>query len=261
VFFVVAIFAPFIAPHSPTKVDLAHSLQPPVWQSGGGWNFPLGTDLWGRDVLSRIIYGARLAFEVAIIGVGISGAVGSMLGVLAGFKGGWIDYVISRTMDIFMGIPMILLALVLAVVLGPSMFNVILVICLLFWVGYARLSRAETFKVRELGFVTLARTAGASEWTIMLRHVMPNIINTLVVLATLNLGGTIMLEAGLSFLGAGIPPPNPSWGSMVSDGRDTLTTAWWVSVMPGVAIMLIVLSANLLGDWLRDKLDPRLRAL
>jgi peptide/nickel transport system permease protein len=160
-----------------------------------------------------------------------------------------------------MGFPLILLALVLAIVLGPSTFNIVLVVTIMFWVGYARQSRAETLQIRELSYITLARVAGCSDFTIMTRHVLPNVLNSLIVVATLGIGQVILLEAILSFLGAGVPPPTPSWGSMCADGRDLLNSAWWVSVFPGLAIMMVVFSGNLLGDWLRDKLDPRLRAL
>jgi peptide/nickel transport system permease protein len=196
-----------------------------------------------------------------MIGVFMSGSIGGGLGIIAGYKGGWTDTIISRAIDVMLGFPTILFALVLAVVFGPSMSNVIFVVVLIYWARYARQSRGETLKIREMDYVILARTAGCSDLTIMLRHILPNVLNSLVVLATFNAGTVITLESSLSFLGAGIPPPTPSWGSMCADGRGVLTTAWWVSFMPGMAITMVVLSGNLFGDWLRDKLDPKLRDL
>ncbi len=256
----VAVFADFLAPHNPTKINLARNLAPPFFQ-GGTKVYLLGTDQLGRDILSRLIYGARVSLIVAAIGVLLSGGIGGALGILAGYRGGKTDVIISRAADVMLGFPTILLALVMAIVLGASLFNIALVVVLIYWARYARQSRAETLKVREMDYVTLARTAGCSDLTIILRHILPNVLNSLVVLATFNAGTVITLESSLSFLGAGIPPPTPSWGSMCSDGRGILVEAWWVSLMPGVAITLVVLSGNLFGDWLRDKLDPKLRDL
>ncbi len=260
-FLVTAVFAGFIAPYNPTEINLAKSLAPPFFQKGGSPEHLLGTDLLGRDILSRLIYGARISLIVALISVFVSGSIGGMLGIIAGYKGGWVDSIISRAIDVFLGVPIILLALALAIILGASMINVALVLVLVFWALYARMARGETLQIREMGYVTLARTAGCSNFTIMVRHILPNVLNSLIVLATFNLGTVITLESSLSFLGAGIPPPNPSWGSMCADGRGLIVGAWWVSFMPGVAITLVVLSSNLLGDWVRDKLDPRLRDL
>jgi peptide/nickel transport system permease protein len=260
-FVISATFADFLVTHNPKGIDLANSLTPPIWQEGGKAEFPLGTDMNGRDILSRLIYGARISLIVALISVFVAGSIGGVLGILAGYKGGWVDSIISRAIDVFLGLPLILLALALAIILGASMLNVILVLVLVFWALYARMARSETLQVREMGYVTLARTAGCSDFTIMWRHILPNVLNSLIVMSTFNIGSAIILEAALSFLGAGIPPPTPSWGAMCADGQDILTRAWWVSFMPGVAIMLVVLSGNLLGDWLRDKLDPKLRDL
>jgi peptide/nickel transport system permease protein len=260
-FVIAAVAADFLAPYNPREINLAKSLFPPFWQEGGSTANLLGTDQFGRDILSRIIYGARVSLTVSLIAVFASGLIGSGLGILAGYKGGWFDGIISRAVDVMMGFPTILLALVLAITLGPSMFNVILVIVLIIWARYARQARGETLKIREMDYVTLARTAGCSDWKIMCRHILPNVLNSLVVLATFQIGWVITLEATLSFLGVGIPPPTPSWGSMVSDGRGILVQAWWVSFMPGVAISLVVLAGNLFGDGLRDKLDPKLRDL
>ncbi len=256
-----AIFADYLAPHSPTAIDLANTLTPPFWQEGGTTEYLLGSDRLGRDILSRLLFGARVSLFMAVIGVLGAGGIGGMLGIIAGYNGGKIDTIISRAVDMMLGFPTILLAMVLAIVLGPSIFNVSLVITLTFWARYARQARAEVLRIREMDYVTLARTVGCSDLTIMRRHIAPNLVNTLIVLATFNVGTVITLEATLSFLGVGMPPPTPSWGSMCADGRSILASAWWVSLMPGVAITLVVLSGNLFGDWLRDRLDPKLRDL
>jgi peptide/nickel transport system permease protein len=260
-FIFAAIFADFISPYSPVKIHLSDSLTPPFWQQGAKAEYILGTDMLGRDILSRLIYGARSSLIVAVIGIACSGVLGTTLGILAGYKGGWVDAVISRAIDVIQGFPLFLVALVLAVVFGAGLFNIIIIITAMFWVGYARQSRAETLQIREMAYVTLAKIAGCRDFTIMIRHILPNVLNSVIVVATLSIGSVILLESGLSFLGAGVPPPTPTWGSMCADGRGLLTMAWWVSFLPGVAIMLVVLSGNLLGDWLRDKLDPKLRDL
>ncbi|MFC1952430.1 ABC transporter permease [Chloroflexota bacterium] len=258
-FVVTGIFADFLAPHSPTKVDLSNTLSPPFFQEGGSTEYLFGTDQLGRDVLSRIIYGARVSITIAAVGVLASGIIGSVLGILAGYHGGWVDIIVSRGVDLMMGLPTILLALVIAVVLGPSLFNVIMVIIIVYWSRFARLARAETLRIREMDYVSLARMASCSNYTIMWRHIWPNVLNSLIVLATFNIGTVITFEASLSFLGAGVPPPAPTWGGMCSQGRDLILQAWWISFMPGFAITLIVLAGNLFGDWVRDKLDPKLQ--
>jgi peptide/nickel transport system permease protein len=258
-FVIAAVFAPFLAPHDPLKNHLEDSLTPPFWQPGAKAEYLLGTDELGRDMLSRLIYGARSSLIVAMLGILCSGVLGTMLGVLAGYKGGWVDAVVSRTIDVIQGFPLFLVALALAIVLGPSLFNIIIIITAMFWVGYARQSRAETLQIREMAYVKLAKIAGCSDFTIMTRHVVPNVLNSIIVVATLGIGSVILLESGLSFLGAGVPPPTPAWGSMCASGRSIISSAWWVSFLPGVAIMIVVLAGNLLGDWLRDKLDPKLR--
>ncbi len=260
-FIICGIFAPFIAPYSPTNINLGDALKPPAFQAGGDVHYPLGTDRLGRDVLSRIIFGARVSLQVAAIGVVASGIIGLTLGVISGYKGGWIDIIIQRAVDIMLGLPMILIAMVLAIIFGASILNVAFVLIIIFWATFARQSRAETLKLRNLDFVTLARTSGTSDFIIILRHIVPNVMGSMLVLATLNVGATITLEATLSFLGAGIPPPAPSWGLMTADGRDMVVTAWWLSFMPGVAISLVVLACNVFGDWLRDRLDPKLRTI
>ncbi len=254
-----AVFADQVAPHDPFKGNILERLQPPAWLEGGSWNHPLGTDKLGRDMLSRIIYGARISLTIAAISIVCGGLVGTTLGLLAGYFGGLWDHIIMRLVDIKISIPSILLALILAAALGPSYFTVIIVVALTLWTRYARLVRGEVLSLRSQDFVARARVSGASTSRIILRHLLPNVVNTIIVLATLEVGVVIILEASLSFLGAGIPPPNPAWGLMVADGRALVINAWWLSFFPGLAILLTVLSMNLLGDWLRDRLDPKLR--
>ena len=254
-----AVFAGQVAPHEPTKGNILERLQPPAWMEGGSWEHPLGTDKLGRDMFSRIVYGARISLTIAAISIVCGGIVGTALGLVAGYWGGMWDHVIMRLVDIKISIPSILLALILAAALGPSYFTVIIVVALTLWTRYARLVRGEVLSLRSQDFISRAKVAGATTPRIILRHLLPNVVNTIIVLATLEVGVVIILEASLSFLGAGIPPPNPAWGLMVSDGRALVINAWWVSFFPGVAILLTVLSMNLLGDWLRDKLDPKLR--
>lgn len=254
-----ALFAGQITAHDPVRGNLADQLMPPVWQSGGTWNYPLGTDVQGRDILTRIIYGARVSLVVSITAVFLGGSLGTALGLVAGYFGGRIDQGISFLVDTFLSIPSILLALTIASAVGPSFATVIIILSIAMWARFARQIRGETLAIRESDFVARAKVAGASSTRIIVRHVLPNVTNTLVVLVTLSVGVAILSEASLSFIGAGIPPPSASWGVMVADGRDQIVTAWWVSFFPGMAILLVVLSLNLLGDWLRDYLDPRLR--
>ena len=256
-----ALFAGFIAPHDPIDGDLGVRLLPPAWTDGGEWSHPLGTDRQGRDILSRMIFGARTAALVSLAALAVGGAIGSMLGLVAGYFGSWWDHVIMRLVDINLSLPLILLALVLVVLFEPGTATTVAVVALLLWSRYARQVRAEVLTLKEMDFVARARVAGASNLRIIFRHILPNVLNTIIVLATLQVGNVILLEASLSFLGAGIPPPDPAWGVMVAEGRDFIVTSWWLSVIPGLAIMFTVLSMNLLGDWLRDYLDPRLRQL
>ena len=233
-----------------------------VLRPAGSWTRPLGTDKLGRDILSRVIHGARMSLIVSLAVIAIAGVVGTVLGITAGYFGGWVDYLISRIIDIGMALPVILIALVLIVVVGPGIKVLIAVIAGFLWSQYARMVRAETLAIRTQDYIARARVAGSSSVRIMARHVFPNVFNSLVVLATLQVGFVIIIESALSFLGVGIPRPTPSWGSIVADGRDLIIQAgWWVSFFPGLAIVLTVLSVNLLGDWLRDKLDPRLRGV
>ncbi len=256
----VAVFAPFVAPYDPTKGALSDRLTPPAWQEGGSSAHLLGTDLLGRDTLSRLVYGARTSLAVAVLAILVSGVAGSLLGAVAGYLGGWLNIVIMRAVDLAFSFPAILLAMVLAVVVGPSFFNIIFVISLVLWAEYARMARGETLKVREMDFVALAQVAGVSKTKIMMRHILPNVASSLIVLATLQVGIVIIMESSLSFLGVGVPPPTPDWGSMIAEGRSYVVTAWWLSVVPGVAIVATVLSFNLLGDTLTEILNPALQA-
>jgi peptide/nickel transport system permease protein len=258
----VAIFANVLAPHNPEIGSLAARFRPPVWQTGGSSQYLLGTDQLGRDVLSRLIFGARVSMVVGFTAVIFSGIVGTTLGILSGYLGGWVDQVIMRLTDTWLALPALTFAIFLAAIVGPSMWNIVLILGITYWTRYARVTRGEVLSLKEREFVRLAIVAGCSKFTIMRRHILPNILNTAIVLGTLELGVVIIAEATLSFLGVGVPPPEPAWGLMLSDGKQSLMVGrWWLSVLPGVCIMLMVLSANILGDWLRVKLDPQLRQL
>ena len=254
-----AMFAPLLAPQSPVDGSLGERLIPPLGMEGARPGHPLGTDRLGRDTLSRLVYGARISLSVSIVGIVLTGTLGGFIGLLAGFLGGWVDTLLMRVVDISLSLPGILIAVLLSVVFEPSFTNVIIVVVFLLWPSYARLVRGETLGLKQQEFVALARIAGCSNLTIMLRHIVPNLIPSILVLATLHVGYVIVLEAALSFLGVGIPPPTPSWGVMVADGRGLIEQAWWVSILPGIAILVTVLSLNILGDWVRDRLDPKLR--
>ena len=256
---VCALFAPLLAPHSPVEGTLGDRLVPPLGMEGAKPGHPLGTDRLGRDTLSRLLYGARISLSVSVVAITLTGTMGAFIGLLAGFMGGWVDPLLMRLVDISLSLPGILIAVLLSVVFEPSFTNVIIVVVFLLWPSYARLTRAETLSLKHQDFVALARIAGCSSLTIMFRHIVPNLIPSILVLATLHVGYVIVLEAALSFLGVGIPPPTPSWGVMVADGRGLIEQAWWVSILPGVAILVTVLSLNILGDWVRDRLDPKLR--
>ena len=256
-----AVFAAYLAPQSPTEGDITQKLIPPIWMERGDWEHPLGTDRFGRDVLSRIIYGSRISLLVSLIAIGVAGTFGTALGLISGYRGGLIDAVLMRLTDIALSLPLILIAVVLVAVSEPSFRNVILVIALLLWPRFARQVRGETLAIKQQDFVALAVVAGRSSWWIMSRHIFPNVVPTLLVITTLQVGYVILLEGTLSFLGVGVPPPNPAWGLMIADGRGFLATAWWISLFPGLAMLLIVLAVNLMGDWLRDHLDPKLRQL
>jgi peptide/nickel transport system permease protein len=248
-----ALFAELIAPHDPFQGSLSKRLRPPSGEH------LFGTDAQGRDILSRIIFGARVSAIVAAAGIVIGGVVGVTLGLIAGYFGGWSDAIISRMAEVTMSVPIILVAIVLATAIGASFTSVVIIVALYLWSVYARQTRAETLKWRESLFVRRARVVGCSNPRILFRHILPNMVNTLIVLVTLQVGFVIVFEASLSFVGVGIPRPNPAWGLMVSEGREFVLSAWWVPFFPGAAIVLTVLAFNLLGDWLRDHLDPKLR--
>ena len=254
-----AVFAAALAPHSPTAGDITAKLIPPAWMERGSWEHPLGTDRFGRDVLSRIIYGSRISLLVSVIAIGVAGTFGTVLGLISGYRGGLTDVILMRLTDIALSLPIILIAVVMVAVSEPSFGNVILVIALLLWPRFARQIRGETLSVKEQDFVALAVVAGRSSAWIISRHIFPNVVPTLLVVATLQVGYVILLEGTLSFLGVGVPPPSPAWGLMIADGRGFLATAWWISLFPGLAMLLTVLAVNLMGDWLRDHLDPKLR--
>ena len=228
----------------------------------GSTKFLLGTDHLGRDVLSRVIYGARISLLVSIVTLAVGGSIGVVMGLAAGWYGGVVDEILMRLVDIKLAIPLILIALVLVITLGQSLWIIVTVLCLFIWPRFARQVRGEVLQLKHMDYVSLAKVSGASTARILFIHIFPGTINTLIVVATLQVGIVILLESTLSFLGAGVPPPTPAWGSMVADGRDKLAGGvWWISTFPGIAIMLTVMSLNLFGDWLRDTLDPRLREL
>lgn len=258
----VALFANLLAPHDPEVGSLGERFRPPVWQQGGSEKFLLGSDHLGRDVLSRLIFGARVSVVVGFTAVLVAGVVGTLLGILSGYIGGWVDQVIMRITDTWLALPALTFAIFLAAVVGPSEMNIVIILGLVYWTRYARVIRSEVLSLKERDFVRLALVAGCSKRTIMRRHILPNVLNSAIVLGTLMLGVVVVTEAALSFLGVGVPPPKPAWGLMLADGKKGLMAGyWWLTVLPGCCIMLMVLSANLLGDWLRVKFDPQLRQL
>ena len=269
-----AIFAALIAPSDPRTQSLADRNHEPVWlgnpepterdikrgvdKSG---LYRLGADHVGRDVLTRVIFGARVSLQMVSVALISGTAIGTALGLIAGYRGGWIDEVISRVVDFWLALPFIMVAMVAAVVWGQSFILILVLLALLSWTPFVRNVRAEVMSLKQRDYVNMARVSGASDWRILIRHLLPGVTNTIVVIATLRVGGLILTEASLSFLGIGIPPPTPAWGLMVAEGRQWLTTAWWISFFPGLAIFLVVMSLNFFGDWLRDKLAPRLRQI
>jgi ABC-type dipeptide/oligopeptide/nickel transport system permease component len=249
-FIAAGVFGPLLAPHNPEHADLALSLTPPGFQAGGTWSYPLGTDVLGRDILSRLLYGARESLLVAATAVLISGAVGLVAGVVAGYIGGRIDALLMRTVDAVLAFPTILLAIVLAGIFGPSAQNVIIVISVAGWASYARVIRSEVLSLKAQDFVTMSRVIGASSYWIIRRHLVPNVVPSLLVLATLQVGAAILTEGALSFIGIGVPPPAPSWGGMLAESQSLLSIAWWLQIFPGVTLAAIVMASNLMGDWL-----------
>jgi peptide/nickel transport system permease protein len=276
VLIVVAVLAPELAPHSkldpvvPTKAQCLAKFNidncpyvdelPPFWAPGGSLRTPLGTDFLGRDVLSRLMYGARISLLVALTGTVVAGAIGTLIGILAGYMGRWWDQVLMRITDAWLTLPSLVFAILLSSVRGPGVWNVVVILALIFWSRYSRAVRGEVLALRERDFVRLAEINGISKTRIIFRHLLPNVLNTVMVLFSLQVGVAVIIEASLSFLGVGVPPPEPSWGLMMAEGRDALMEGnWWLSVFPGVCISLLVLSANMLGDWMRVRLDPQLR--
>lgn len=256
-FVVAAIFAPIVSPADPYQQSLRERFVPPMWMERGTAAHPLGTDQLGRDLLSRIIYGARISLAVGVLTVLIATVIGAAVGLVAGYYGGKVDSVLTQLTDATLSMPTILLALILAVTVGPSFGNVVAAIACILWARYARIIRGEVMSLMRRDFIDQARLAGCSSLRIMLVHLAPNIANTLIVLFTLQVGYVIIVEASLSFLGAGIPPPRPTWGAMIAGGRDFTVRAWWIAFFPGLAVCLIVLAFNALGDWVRDRLDPK----
>jgi len=258
-FILVAIFAPFIAPHDPLKAGIVNRLRPPFWMERGSITYLLGADEIGRDILSRIIYGARVSILVGLVTVGISGFLGTLLGSFAGYFRGRFDAILSRFADLLLSFPYLIFAIFLMSIIGPGFFNLIVILCFKSWVNFFRLSRGEMISEKTKEYVEAAQALGESDVKIIFKEILPNIIHSLLVLATLRVGFFIILEASLSFLGLGIQPPTPAWGSMINSGRAYMLSAWWVSTIPGIALLILVLSINLLGEGLRDILDPRLK--
>lgn len=256
-FFVAVLFGRWLAPHDAFKTDLRNAIIPPAWAEGGSSEHLLGTDSLGRDILSRIIYGSRVTLVTSILAIALAGSIGVFLGLVSGYFGGWADIIIMRVTDIFLALPPVMMAIILAAMLTPSVRTVVLAIGLTAWTGYARLVRGEVLSLKEKDYVRLARVAGCGPWRILASHIFPNVVNTLIILVTLDIGRVIIATAALSFLGLGAQPPSASWGLMLAEGRKYITYAWWLVTFPGVAILFTVLGFNLSGDWLRDVLDPK----
>lgn len=257
VFVIMAVAAPLIAPQDPNATDLFRRLQPPAWVEGGDWSFPLGCDGLGRDILSRIIYGARISIFIGLAVILLATGVGILTGLAAGYFRGWVDVVIGRVVDILLGFPYLIFAIGLMAMMGPGLMNIVLALAYKEWVIPCRVVRGETLAVRELEYVEAARALGAGSRHIMWREILPNILSPVIVVSTIRMANVIILEASLSFLGLGVQPPTASWGSMVSDGRAFILEAWWVSTFPGLAILLLVLAINVASQGLRDAFDPR----
>jgi peptide/nickel transport system permease protein len=253
---VLALLAPWISPHDPLAQVLADRLKPPAWLPGGSPTYLLGTDANGRDLLSRILWGTRTSFEIGLLSVLLGAAIGVTGGLLAGYRGGWLDLVIGRVADIQQAIPLLILALAVIAVVGSSIVNLVLVLGIGSWLYYYRVVRGEVLAIRERPYIDAARVTGVGDRRILVRHVLPNVAGSIAVLVTLEVPQVILFTAGLTFLGLGVPPPTPEWGRLIFDGRDYLQSAWWLTVEPAVFLVLFVLGVNLLGDALRDRLDP-----
>ena len=253
----VAIFAPVLSPHDPAKQNIVHRLKPPFWAEGGSMEHPLGTDGVGRDILSRVIYGSRISLFVGLAATAASGLLGVSLGLIAGFLGGSTDSVVSRVGDVQQAIPFLVLAIAVAAMLGPGLFNLILVLVITTWVTFFRVVRGEVLSVREEQYVLGAQSIGASNLRIILHYILPNVAASIIVIATLLVANMIIFEASLSFLGLGVPSNIPTWGRIVADGREYIADEWWIALFPGLAILITVMGINLLGDWLREDLDPK----
>src|SRR5919108_2251027 len=271
-----AVFAPVLAPHdklqpvTPTAAQCQARFgfpdcpyvdgMPPFWYAQGSLHTPLGTDYLGRDILSRLIYGARISLVVGVTGTLVAGVIGTLLGILAGYMGKWWDQIIMRITDAWLTLPSLVFAILLSSIRGPGLWNVVLILALVFWSRYTRVVRGEVLSLRERDFVKLAEINGVSKYRIICRHIIPNVMNTVMVVFSLQIGVAVIIEASLSFLGVGVPPPEPSWGLMMAQEREALMEGrWWLAVFPGLCITMLVLSANMLGDWLRVRLDPQLR--
>lgn len=262
-YLLVALFAGALAPYDPTEpIPGAKIFEPPVWAAGGSAQALLGTDFQSRDVLSRLIFGSRVSLIVGLTGTLVAGCLGTAMGVMSGYLGGWVDQVVMRVTDAWLALPALVFAIFLATVAGPSMWNIVIILGAVYWTRYARVIRGEVLSLREREFVKLAEIAGASRARVILRHILPNVLNSAMVLASLTIGVVIIAEASLSFLGVGVPAPQPAWGSMLAEGRSMLMVGdWWLTIFPGLCILLVVLATQLLGDWLRVRLDPQLRNL
>ncbi|MGD8473069.1 MAG: ABC transporter permease [Anaerolineae bacterium] len=255
----VAILAPVLSPHDPAKQNIVYRLKPPFWMEDGSLEHPLGTDSVGRDILSRVIYGSRISIFVGLVATAASALLGVSLGLFAGFLGGAVDSVISRVGDVQQAIPFLVLAIAVAAMLGPGLFNLILVLVITTWVTFFRVVRGEVLSVREEQYVLGAKSIGASNLRIILRYILPNVAASIIVIATLLVANMIIFEASLSFLGLGVPSSIPTWGRIVADGREYIADEWWIAFFPGLAILITVMGINLFGDWLREDLDPKQR--
>lgn len=255
VLIICSVAAPLLTPYDPGRTSIQESRMAP----GDSLRHPLGTDVLGRDVLARLIYGARTAMFISLVALGTGAFVGTALGLLAGYRGGWLDVLIMRAADAALGFPTILVALIIVTLLGAGIQSIILAVVLTVWARFARMIRGDTLSIKELDFVVFAKIAGLSTSMIILRHIFPNTVNTLMVITSLLVGQVILLEASLSFLGLGLPPGSPAWGIMIAEGKNEILNVWWLSLFPGISITVVVLAFNFFGDWLRDTLDPKLR--